>query len=94
MTDDEQSNESEDELRRRAKKLFNTGVEAFRRGGYSEALSSFESALSLYRGLPGSERNQANCLFNSGIMLGESGDLHWSTSLRFIEVSVLFIFPA
>ena len=75
MTDDEQSNESEDELRRRAKKLFNTGVEAFRRGDYSEALSSFESALSLYRGIPGSERNQANCLNNSGVALKNLGDL-------------------
>ena len=75
MTDDEQSNESEDELCRRAKKLFNTGVEAFRRGDYSEALSSFESALSLYRGVPGTDRDQADCLYNSGVVLKNLGDL-------------------
>ena len=83
MTDDEQSNESEDELRRRAKKSFNTGVEAFRRGDYSEALSSFESALSLYRGLPGTERDQSGCLNNSGIALGKSGD--WRGALERYE---------
>ena len=60
MTDDEQSNESEDELRRRAKKSFNTGVEAFRRGDCSEALSSFENALVLYQGVTDAERDQAD----------------------------------
>ena len=74
MTDDEHPNKSEDELHRRAKKLLNTGVEAFRRGDYSEALSSFESALALCRELPGTEHDQANCLYNSGVALGESGD--------------------
>ena len=80
MTDDEHPNKSEDELHRRAKKLLNTGVEAFRRGDYSEALSSFESALALCRELPGTEHDQANYLYNSGVALGESGD--WRGALE------------
>ena len=75
MTNDEQPNESEDELRRRAEESFNTGATAFRRGDCSEALSSFENALVLYQGVTDAERDQADCLSNSGVALGESGDL-------------------
>ena len=76
MTDDEQSNESEDELRRRAEESFNTGVPRYRRGDYSEEWSSFENTLVLrQQGVPGTDRDQANCLYNSGVALGESGDL-------------------
>ena len=89
MTNDEQPNESEDELRRRAKESFNTGATAFRRGDYSEALSSCENALALYWGVPGSECDQAGCLFNSGVALVELGD--WRGALeRFDQALALY----
>ena len=89
MTDDEQPNESEDELRRRAEELFNTGVEAFRRGDYSEALSSCENALALYRGVSGSECDQDCCLYNSGVALMRLGD--WRGALeRFDRALTLY----
>ena len=75
MNNDEQPNESEDELRHRAEESFNAGATAFRRGDYSEALSSFENALVLYQGVTDAECDQAGCLFNSGVALGELGDL-------------------
>ena len=75
MTDDENRDESEDELRRRAEESFNTGVGAYKHGDSRCALERFELALALYREIPGSERNQADCLFNSGIALRELGDL-------------------
>ena len=74
MTNDEQPNESEDELRHRAEESFNTGATAFRRGDYSEALSSFENALVLYQGVADAERDQAGFLYNSGIVLKKLGD--------------------
>lgn len=75
MTDDENRDESEDELRRRAEESFNTGVEAYEHGDSRCTLERFELALALYREIPGSERNQARCLFNSGAALRELGDL-------------------
>ena len=84
MTDDEQSNESEDELRRRAEESFNTGVPRYRRGDYSEEWSSFENTLVLrQQGVPGTERDQADCLFNSGNALRDSGD--WRGALERYE---------
>ena len=71
MTDDEQPNESEDELRRRAEESFNTGVPRYRRGDYSEEWSSFENTLVLrQQGVSGTDRDQAKCLYNSGVALG------------------------
>ena len=83
MTDDENRDESEDELRRRAEESFNTGMEAYEHGDWRGALERFERALALYRGVSGSERNQANCLFNSGVVLGELGD--WRGALERYE---------
>ena len=89
MTDDEQPNESEDELRRRANESFSTGAEALLRGDYSEALSSCENALALYRGVPGSECDQACCLYNSGVALMRLGD--WRGALeRFDRALALY----
>ena len=75
MVDDERRNDVEDELRRQAKKSFDTGMTAFRRGDYSEALSAFDDALELCQDISGSECGQADCLHGSGIVLGEMGDL-------------------
>ena len=75
MTDDENRDESEDELRRRAEELFNTGIVAYEHGDLRGALERFERALALFRGVSGSERDQAGCLFNSGVALGKLGDL-------------------
>ena len=75
MTDDENRDESEDELRRRAEESFNTGVGAYKHGDLQGALERYGQALALFRGVSGSERNQANCLNNSGAALGELGDL-------------------
>ena len=83
MTDDENRDESEDELRRRAEESFNTGVEAYEHGDSRCALERFELALALYREIPGSERNQADCLNNSGVVLGELGD--WRGALERYE---------
>ena len=44
-------------------------------GDWRGALERYERALALYRGIPGTERNQADCLHNSGAALGELGDL-------------------
>ena len=52
MTDDENRDESEDELRRRAEESFNTGMEAYEHGDWRGALERFERALALYRGVP------------------------------------------
>ena len=65
MTDDENRDESEDELRRRAEESFNTGVGAYKHGDLQGALERYGQALALFRGVSGSERNQAGCLFNS-----------------------------
>ena len=89
MTDDEQPNESEDELRRRANESFSTGAEALLRGDYSEALSSCENALALYRGVPGSECDQACCLYNSGVALMRLGDW-WGALERFDRALALY----
>ena len=75
MIDDERRNEVEDELRRRAKKSFDTGMAAFRRGDYSEVLSALDGALKLCQDISGSECGQADCLHGSGVALGEMGDL-------------------
>ena len=75
MTDDENRDESEDELRRRAEESFNTGVGAYKHGDLQGALERYGQALALFRGVSGSERNQAGCLFNSGVALRELGDL-------------------
>ena len=75
MTDDENRDESEDELRRRAEESFNTGVGAYKHGDLQGALERYGQALALFRGVSGSERNQANCLNNSGNALRELGDL-------------------
>ena len=47
MTDDENRDESEDELRRRAEESFNTGVEAYEHGDSRCALERFKLALTL-----------------------------------------------
>lgn len=75
MVDDERRNEVEDELRRQAKKSFDTGMTAFRRGDYLEALSALDDALELCQDISDSECGQADCLHSSGIVLGEMGDL-------------------
>ena len=75
MTDDENRDESEDELRRRAEESFNTGVGAYKHGDLQGALERYGQALALFREVSGSERNQAGCLFNSGVALRELGDL-------------------
>ena len=75
MVDDERRNDVEDELRRQAKKSFDTGMTAFHRGDYSEALSALDDALELCQDISGSECGQADCLHGSGIVLGEMGDL-------------------
>ena len=59
MTDDENRDESEDELRRRAEESFNTGVGAYKHGDLRGALERYERALTLYREIPGSERNHS-----------------------------------
>ena len=83
MTDDENRDESEDELRRRAEELFNTGIVAYEHGDWRGALERFERALALFRGVSGSERDQANCLSNSGVALGKLGD--WRGALERYE---------
>ena len=75
MTDDENRDESEGELRRRAEESFNTGVGAYKHGDLQGALERYGQALALFRGVSGSERNQADCLNNSGAALRELGDL-------------------
>ena len=60
MVDDERRNEVEDELRRQAKKSFDTGMTAFRRGDYLEALSALDDALELCQDISDSECGQAD----------------------------------
>ena len=89
ITDDENRDESEDELRRRAEESFNTGVGAYKHGDLQGALKRYGQALALYRGIPGSERNQAKCLNNSGVASRELGD--WRGALeRFERVLALY----
>ena len=42
-------------------------------GRYEEALAAFQQALDLYRTLPGTQRDQAKCLNNTGATLREVG---------------------
>ena len=86
MTDDENRDESEDELRRRAEESFNTGVGAYKHGDLQGALERYGQALALFRGVSGSERNQAGCLFNSGVALRELGD--WRGALERYELAL------
>ena len=86
MTDDENRDESEDELRRRAEESFNTGVGAYKHGDLQGALERYGQALALFREVSGSERNQAGCLFNSGVVLGELGD--WRGALERYELAL------
>ena len=42
-------------------------------GRYEEARAAFRQALDLYRDVPGSERERAVCLFNTGFILHGAG---------------------
>ena len=86
MTDDENRGKSEDELRRRAEESFNTGVGAYKHGDLQGALERYGQALALFRGVSGSERDQAYCLSNSGAALGELGD--WRGALKRFELAL------
>mgnify|MGYP003361923175 CR=1 FL=1 len=81
MADDENRGNTEDELRRRAEESFNIRVTRYRRGDYSKEWNSFENTI--HQRVSGSERNQANCLFNSGNALRELGD--WRGALERYE---------
>ena len=50
------------------------------------ALKRFELALALFRGISGSERNQAGCLNNSGVALSGLGD--WRGALERFELAL------
>ena len=89
MTDDENRDESEDELRRRAEESFNTGVGAYKHGDLQGALERYGQALALFRGVSGSERNQAYCLSNSGVVLDELGD--WRGALKRFELALTLL---
>ena len=52
-------------------------------GDWRGALQRFERVLALYREVPGSERNQAGCLNNSGVALSGLGD--WRGALECYE---------
>ena len=89
MTDDENRDESEDELRRRAEESFNTGVGAYKHGDLQGALERYGQALALFRGVSGSERNQAGCLNNSGAALRELGD--WRGALKRFKLALTLL---
>ena len=52
-------------------------------GDWRGALERYELALALFQGVSGSERDQAYCLSNSGVVLGELGD--WRGALERYE---------
>ena len=68
MADDGSRNESEDELRRRARELFRNGLTASWGDGLRDAVNFFEESLALYRSLSGAERQRAVCPFNIGAL--------------------------
>ena len=68
MANDGSRNESEDELRRRARELFRNGLTASQGDGLRDAVNFFEESLALYRSLSGAERQRAVCLFNIGAL--------------------------
>ena len=68
MADGGRRNESEDELRRRARELFRDGLTVARGNDPRDAVNFFEESLALYRSLSGAERQRAVCLFNIGVL--------------------------
>ena len=68
MVDDGRRDESEDELRHRARELFRNGLTASRGDSLRDAVNFFEESLALYRSLSGAERQRAVCLFNIGAL--------------------------
>ena len=57
-----------------ASALFQDAGKAFQRGEYAAAADRFDAARALYTTIPGTESEQANCLFNAGAALGNLGE--------------------
>ena len=89
MADDGSRNESEDELRRRARELFRNGLTASRGTDIRDAVNFFEESLSLYRLLSGAERQRAVCLFNIGALSVRLG-YYREAAVRYDESADLF----
>ena len=89
MADDGSRNESEDELRRRARELFRNGLTASRGTDIRDAVNFFEESLALYRLLSGAERQRAVCLFNIGALSVRLG-YYREAAVRYDESADLF----
>lgn len=89
MADDGSRNESEDELRRRARELFRNGLTASRSTDIRDAVNFFEKSLALYRLLSGAERQRAACLFNIGALSVRLG-YYREAAVRYDESADLF----
>ena len=85
MADDGSRNESEDELRRRARELFRNGLTASRGTDIRDAVNFFEESLALYRLLSGAERQRAVCLFNIGALSVRLG-YYREAAVRYDEI--------
>ena len=89
MADDGSRNESEDELRRRARELFRNGLTASWGDGLRDAVNFFEESLALCRLLSGAERQRAVCLFNIGVLSVRLG-YYREAAVRYDESADLF----
>ena len=89
MANDGSRNESEDELRRRARELFRNGLTASQGDGLRDAVNFFEESLALYRSLSGAERQRAVCLFNIGALSVRLG-YYREAAVRYDESADLF----
>ena len=67
-----------------AKTLYNKGLESYRSDDMPAAIEAWSQALSIYKTIKGTERDQAGCYKNIGIVLGDiflkAGD--FASSLR------------
>lgn len=61
--------EQDEEPRRAAYDAFTAAHSLGAEGRHEEAVTAYRRALDLYHGLPDSEQQQANCLYNTGNVL-------------------------